>query len=625
MTVAEDRRTNRESAKDKIRKRYKGVDPDSLELIPAKEKKDIYEDTQEIRVAVYARVSTDDPRQTSSYELQKTYYENLIIHHEHWHLVEIYADEGISGTSLNHRDAFVKMINDCKDGKIDLIITKSVSRFARNILDCIGYARELAALQPPIGIMFETERIYTLDSSSEMTLSFMATLAQEESHNKSDIMNASIEMRFKHGIFLTPVLLGYDKDEEGNLIVNDEESVTVRLIFYMFLSGYKINEIIEYLEKYDRVTKRGNTKWSYASVLQILQNERYCGDILARKTFTPNYLNHKSKKNNNDRNQYYKRDHHERIITRDDYLAVQEILHNAKQSEHPGFLPEPEVIKSGYFAGYVIINPRWAGFNASDYLHASESVCDNSTNTHGDSNIIKASKGDFDMRGFEIVRGQFFPTPDKLSISFKPDTIRFSRTAINKLNQSQYIEILVHPLKKTIVVRPSSRNNRHSMKWFAELSSKHNPITINAKAFMPSLYELFGWSKGGNFRICGCYIEKENERFELFDLADAEMAITKKQAHQERKKTIYAYPQEWIDTFGIQYYQRAAEKEQHKEIQNGDIFAESIKVNCSGLQVTDENTVKDHINSLLKQMEAASNGTGKDENTARDQQEYTIS
>lgn len=296
MTEAEDRRTNRESAKDKIRKRYKGVDPDSLELIPAKEKKDIYEDTQEIRVAVYARVSTDDPRQTSSYELQKTYYENLIIHHEHWHLVDIYADEGISGTSLNHRDAFVKMINDCKDGKIDLIITKSVSRFARNILDCIGYARELAALQPPIGIMFETERIYTLDSSSEMTLSFMATLAQEESHNKSDIMNASIEMRFKHGIFLTPVLLGYDKDEEGNLIVNDEESVTVRLIFYMFLSGYKINEIIEYLEKYDRVTKRGNTKWSYASVLQILQNERYCGDILARKTFTPNYLNHKSKK-----------------------------------------------------------------------------------------------------------------------------------------------------------------------------------------------------------------------------------------------------------------------------------------------------------------------------------------
>ena len=215
---------NSEFQKEKIRNKYKGVDPNELDVIPAIPQVSLYEDKNEKRVAVYARVSTDDPRQTSSYELQKNHYMDLVSKHIGWKLADIYADEGISGTSLNHRDSFVRMINDCRAGKIDLIVTKSVSRFARNTLDCIGYARELANLQPPIGILFETENIYTLNSSSEMSLTFIATLAQEESHNKSEIMNASIDMRFRRGIFLTPSLLGYDTDDEGNLVINQEEA-----------------------------------------------------------------------------------------------------------------------------------------------------------------------------------------------------------------------------------------------------------------------------------------------------------------------------------------------------------------------------------------------------------------
>lgn len=142
------------------------------------------------------------------------------------------------GLPLNTEIPLSEWINDCNAGKIDLIVTKSVSRFARNILDCIGYVRRLKQLNPPIGIFFETENIYTLDPNSEMSLSFIATLAQEESHTKSEIMNASIEMRFKRGIFLTPTLLGYDHDEDGNLIINEEEAKIVRLIFFMYLYGY---------------------------------------------------------------------------------------------------------------------------------------------------------------------------------------------------------------------------------------------------------------------------------------------------------------------------------------------------------------------------------------------------
>jgi len=298
------RLTHAESQKLRIRERYKGAGLDEVEIIPAAPQENIYEGENKKRVAVYARVSTDDPRQTSSFELQKNHYTDVVNRHPNWTLVDIYADEGISGTSLQHRDAFMQMIQDCQDGKVDLIVTKSVSRFARNILDCIGYVRQLAAMHPPIGVFFETENIYTLDSKSEMILSFMATMAQEESRNKSEIMNASIEMRFRRKILLTPPLLGYDQDEDGKLVINKKEAETVRLIFFMYLYGFTCVQIADTLTKLGRRTKKNNTIWSPGSVLQILQNERHCGDVTARKTWTPNYLDHKSKKNKENRNQY---------------------------------------------------------------------------------------------------------------------------------------------------------------------------------------------------------------------------------------------------------------------------------------------------------------------------------
>ncbi|MBR3635576.1 MAG: recombinase family protein, partial [Lachnospiraceae bacterium] len=190
-------RSGNDLVKQRIRERYRGVNEDVLDVIPAAPQEDFYKSEVHKRVAVYARVSTDDPNQTSSYELQKNHYEDFVTRHSNWELVDIYADEGISGTSLQHRDSFIRMIDDCNAGKIDLIVTKSVSRFARNIIDCIGYVRQLKAANPPIGVFFETENIFTLDQNSEMSLSFIATLAQEESHTKSEIMNASIEMRFK--------------------------------------------------------------------------------------------------------------------------------------------------------------------------------------------------------------------------------------------------------------------------------------------------------------------------------------------------------------------------------------------------------------------------------------------
>ena len=330
MNEQEKHAASQEERKEKIRARYKGVDRSELEFIPAKQKEKLFEDAGTKRVCAYCRVSTDDANQTSSYELQKNHYEDMIKEHAGWTLVGIYADEGISGTSLQHRDEFNRMIEDCKAGKIDLIVTKSVSRFARNIVDCIAKVRELANTKLQVGVFFETEHIYTLDNTSEMMLAVLSAAAQEESHTKSEIMNISIEQRFSRGIFLTPKLLGYDKDEDGNLVINESEADTVRLCYYLFLSGFPTSEIAEILMDLGRKTKLGNTKWTGSTVVNVLRNERHCGDVLSRKTFTPNYLDHKSKKNNHDRNQYRQTDHHEAIVSREIYNAAQKMLDAGK-------------------------------------------------------------------------------------------------------------------------------------------------------------------------------------------------------------------------------------------------------------------------------------------------------
>ena len=602
MKESEDRISSSEEQKRRIRERYKGIDPDSLDFIPAKPKVDIYQTETDQRVAVYARVSTDDPRQTSSYELQKNYYEDMVQRNPHWKLVDIYADEGISGTSLKHRDAFIRMINDCKAGKIDVIITKSVSRFARNIIDCIGYVRELAALKPPIGVIFETERIYTLDSKSEMSLSFIATLAQEESHNKSEIMNASIEMRFKHGIFLTPVLLGYDKDDEGNLVINDEEAETVKIIFFMYLYGYKISEIVNTLNNMEKQTKRGNTIWSSSSILQILQNERYCGDVLARKTYTPNYLDHKAKKNNQDRNQYLKRDHHDPIISRDDFIAVQQIIRNSKSKDNFGFLPQLTVIDKGLLQGFISVNPRWAGFTPEDYHIAYQSITADLI-TVPTKTTYEAGNGSFDLRGYEIARGQYFSSTGKIAVSLAIDKLHFSLEAIRKFNETFIVELLIHPEKKDIAVRPSKKENRNHLQWARE-TTNHSivPKIITGQAFLPTLFNLFKWNKSCRYRIVGTFLTKDEESLIIFHTSDAEVFIpSEKDDQKHSKQRIRAFPVSWINDFGPEYYDRKIEEKKNADINDWDLSNNGIPYQTSDLNITQKDEVERVLHSIITQ------------------------
>ena len=615
-----DKEKNRDDdlTKQKIRERYKGVSEDVLDVIPATPHEDFYKSEVHKRVAVYARVSTDDPNQTSSYELQKNHYEDFVNRRANWELVDIYADEGISGTSLQHRDNFLRMIEDCRAGKIDLIVTKSVSRFARNIIDCIGYVRQLKAENPPIGVFFETENIFTLDENSEMSLSFIATLAQEESHTKSEIMNSSIEMRFKRGIFLTPKLLGYDHDENGNLVINEDEARTVRLIFFSYLYGYTSQQIADALTDLERLTKRGNDVWSAGSVLQILSNERYCGDVLARKTFTPNYLNHKTKKNNHDRNQYRQKEHHEAIISREDFFAVQKLIRNARY-RNKGYFPEMKVVKNGLLKGYVVIHPKWAGFTVDDYYMASASVFDDVVKIPSEKAEVHVDKGNIDLRGYELVRTQFVSTSGHISISIAPTKLMFNKPALMKLPEEKKIELLIFPEKKLIAVRRAVPNSRFSLEWSRDTEKGIMPKIISGSAFIPTLYKLFSWNQNVQYKITGNVHRMAGENILIFSAADATLSIDKLDFEQEeikeltsgtekskrRRKRITAYPKEWADSFGEKYYESQA-KEQAFMSRSGtdETSVEHITYSSDDGNVTSPLQAANEIKEILEELGA---------------------
>lgn len=613
MIGSEERYTTPEERKAKIRERYKGIDPNELDVIPAIKPADFYSDKSNKRVAVYARVSTDDPNQTSSYELQKNHYTDVVSRHEGWELSQIYADEGISGTSLQHRDSFVRMIQDCKTGKIDLIITKSVSRFARNVLDCIGYVRELAKLQPPIGVFFETENIYTLNPNSEMSLSFISTLAQEESHNKSEIMNSSIEMRFRRGIFLTPPLLGYDQDENGDLVINQEEAKTVRLIFFMYLYGYTCVQIAETLTRLGRKTKKGNTKWSPGAVLQQLENERHCGDVLARKTWTPSYLDHKAKKNKQDRNQYLMRDHHEAIISRDDFIAVQRLISNAKYG-CSRILPQLSVIHEGALKGFVIINPKWAAFTADDYWNASASVYEDG-HVFSDEHRINVNAGDFDLRGFQVARAELFNTREKTSISFTTSNIKFSAGCLKKLPKVIYVEMLIHPELKLLAVRPAAKNSKNAIKWCVLKETDHQPKSIGGKAFLPRLFELLDWDIKCKYSVRGERLSNEagTEAVILFKMTDTEVFYRENPPESDdvvspvSSKTIRAFPLHWTASFGDEYYRQAQIRELLNFTNNKtwNTSSEGIPYITEELDVTAPSVLEAEIGTMIENIEKA--------------------
>lgn len=288
-------------------------------------------DGQKKRIGVYVRVSTELEGQASSYDLQVSYFKEYVEKNPQWELVEIFADEGISGTSTKNRVGFNRMIERCQDGDIDYIITKSISRFARNTLDCLSHIRMLKELG--IGIYFQKENIDTLDSQGEMLITIISSLAQEESHSISENTKWGVQKRFQQGRVHIPTtyFLGYDTDEEGNIVIDEEQAKIVRRIFKEHLDGSGTEVIARRLMEDGILTARGNTTWTSDSVYKILKNEKYMGDCLAQKSVTLDFLSQKRVRNTGQQPQYYVRDTHPAIISEEDWHSVQAELKRRRE------------------------------------------------------------------------------------------------------------------------------------------------------------------------------------------------------------------------------------------------------------------------------------------------------
>lgn len=275
------------------------------------------------RVAAYARVSTLTDEQYTSYEAQVSYYRKFIQERNDWTYIDVYADEGLSGTSTKKRTQFTQMITDALEGKIDLIITKSISRFARNTLDTIFYVRKLK--DKGIEVYFEKENLWTLDPKSELILTIMASIAQEESRSISQNVTWGKRVSFQQGkvSFAYKNFLGYKKVDD-KLVIYEDQAVIVRLIYQMFLvEGKTASGIANYLKAQHIKTPAGKTNWTKNTVISILTNEKYKGDALLQKTYTENYLDHKIVKNNGQIPQYYVENNHPAIIDKDTWDQVQ--------------------------------------------------------------------------------------------------------------------------------------------------------------------------------------------------------------------------------------------------------------------------------------------------------------
>ncbi len=289
---------------------------------------------QRRRVAAYARVSTDSEEQLTSYEAQVDYYTKFIQKNENWEFVKVYTDEGISATNIKHRDGFNEMVKDALAGKIDLIITKSVSRFARNTVDSLVTVRELKAHN--VEVYFEKENIYTFDGKGELLITIMSSLAQEESRSISENVTWGQRKRFADGKLIMSFgnFLGYKRGEDGQPEIVEKEAKIVKLIYKMFLEGKTPTYIAKYLTEQNIPTPRDKNIWRSTTVESILKNEKYKGAALLQKTFTTDFLTKKKKINEGEIQQYYVEDSHPAIVSKEVYSLVQQEFEKRKNSKN---------------------------------------------------------------------------------------------------------------------------------------------------------------------------------------------------------------------------------------------------------------------------------------------------
>ena len=315
---------------------------------------------RQLRVAAYCRVSTDDEEQLTSYEAQKNYYTDKIMTNKEWTMAGIFADEGITGTSARKRPEFLRMIRQCKQGKIDIVLTKSISRFARNTVDCLNYVRALKELG--IAVIFEKENMNTLEIDSEILITMLGAFAQSESESISANVRWGIRQAMKEGkaTIQYKYLYGYRKGDDSKPEIIPDQAEVVRKIYDLFLSGTPVRGIQEYLNANSVPNINGESKWARSAIDSILTNEKYCGDVLLQKTYIDDCINKKVKKNTGQLPMYLVQNHHEGIISRETFDAAQAEFARRSAGKSPSKKNAPTG-RSRYSSKYALSDRLYCG------------------------------------------------------------------------------------------------------------------------------------------------------------------------------------------------------------------------------------------------------------------------
>ena len=315
---------------------------------------------RQLRVAAYCRVSTDDEEQLTSYEAQKNYYTDKIMTNKEWTMAGIFADEGITGTSARKRPEFLRMIRQCKQGKIDIVLTKSISRFARTTVDCLNYVRALKELG--IAVIFEKENMNTLEIDSEILITMLGAFAQSESESISANVRWGIRQAMKEGkaTIQYKYLYGYRKGDDSKPEIIPDQAEVVRKIYDLFLSGTPVRGIQEYLNANSVPNINGESKWARSAIDSILTNEKYCGDVLLQNTYIDDCINKKVKKNTGQLPMYLVQNHHEGIISRETFDAAQAELARRSAGKSPSKKNAPTG-RSRYSSKYALSDRLYCG------------------------------------------------------------------------------------------------------------------------------------------------------------------------------------------------------------------------------------------------------------------------
>lgn len=514
----------------RYRVRHATVGPNVI-FKPAKPKPTIKDEGHK-RVAVYARVSTKSAEQVSSIENQTKYYTEKIENTENWELQEIYSDEGKSGTSMRKRIRFKQMIEDAGEKKMDLILCASVSRFARNVSDCIEQVRQLRTMNPshPVGVYFETENIYTLDPDSNQMLTMHAMLADWESANKSRRMILSYDQRICTGQYPVADLLGYKHTIDGDLLIEEEGAKTVKFIFYAFISGMSYEKIARILTEKKRPTLKGRTDWNAAMVRNIMQNERRWGDLDVRKTIVIDYVKGKTVRNDNIRDGAYVTQHHQGIVSPAVAKAAKLVAASGKRLG--AGVMDISVIEQGALKGFVSVCPSWGGIDAEAFVK----VCSNvytaeeleqltfETDVRSGKEHSKIISMQFD--GYEVPYGAFFLKRNCPIITLSSKRVFINKACHDRLDNCRYIEVLYNPILQAIILRASNKDTPNAIPWI----DSNGKIELNfyARAFCSAIYEQLRLVSDYRFKFRGVLRERGKGKILFFYLDEPQILVGKR-------------------------------------------------------------------------------------------------